>query len=72
MSLTEIKKTAITKGWLRQAEKYLCCCGEDRQSRKPLILRDLSEICSFVNDVRPKKEKEFSVWEIVISDGGRA
>ncbi len=44
MGLTEIKKTAITKGWLQQAEKYLYCCGEDRQPRKSLILRDLSEI----------------------------
>ena len=28
--------------------------------------------CSFVNDVRPEKAKEFCLWRIDFSDGGRA
>ena len=29
-------------------------------------------LCSFVNDVRPEKAKEFCLWRIDFSDGGRA
>lgn len=30
------------------------------------------KFCSFVNDVRPEKAKEFCLWRIDFSDGGRA
>ena len=35
------------------------------------IIRKMSK-CSFVNDVRPEKAKEFCLWRIDFSDGGRA
>ena len=37
-----------------------------------MIFRLIKGYCSFVNDVRPEKAKEFCLWRIDFSDGGRA
>ena len=55
--------------FLKKAETYYLATVEGDQPR----VRPFGTIfCWFVNDVRPEKAKEFCLWRIDFSDGGRA
>ena len=61
IKIQQTGKIANTMGMM-----YFFFHGHDKKYYKKI------DECSFVNDVRPEKAKEFCLWRINFSDGGRA